>query len=72
MPPQLAQQRNPAMSPHTKGKEQAPVTLENNNGEKKPTGTTTTTKPREGRRGGGGGRKWLKEPHGTFKLYDKT
>ena len=27
MPPWLAQQRNPAMGPHTKGKEQAPVTL---------------------------------------------
>ena len=34
MPPWLAQQRNPAMSPHTKGKEQAPVTLKNISGEK--------------------------------------
>ena len=30
----LAQQHNPAMSPHTKGKEQAPVTLKNISGEK--------------------------------------
>ena len=30
----MAQQRNPAMSPHTKGKEQAPVTLKNISGEK--------------------------------------
>ena len=35
---------NPAMSPHTKGKEQAPVTLKNISGEK-------PTKPR-GRAGG--------------------
>jgi len=34
MPPWLAQQRNPAMSPQTKGKEQAPITLENISGEK--------------------------------------
>ena len=44
MPPWLAQQRNPAMSPHTKGKEQAPVTLTNISGEK-------PNKPR-GRAGG--------------------
>ena len=30
MPPRLAQQRNLAMSPHTTGKEQAPVTLKKN------------------------------------------
>ena len=35
MPPLLAQQRNPAMSPHTKGKVQAPITLENISGEKR-------------------------------------
>ena len=40
MPPWLAQQRNPAMSPHTKRKEQAPLTLKNTSGEK-------PTKPRE-------------------------
>ena len=45
MPPWLAQQRNPAISPYTKGKEQAPVTLKTSV-EKK------TTKPRG--RGGGG------------------
>ena len=71
MPPQLAQQRNPAMSPHTKGKEQAPVTLENNNGEKNQ--QEQQLQQSLGRGGvGGGGRKWLKEPHGAFKLYDKT
>ena len=37
MPPWLAQQRNPAMSPHTKGKEQAPVTLKKTSVEKNPT-----------------------------------
>ena len=36
MPPWLAQQRNPAMSPHTKGKEQAPITLTKASVEKKP------------------------------------
>ena len=44
MPPWLAQQCNPAMSPDTKGKEQAHVTLKNISGEK-------PTKPR-GRAGG--------------------
>ena len=39
MLPWLAQQRNPAMSPHTRGKKQAPVTLKNISGEK-------PTKPR--------------------------
>ena len=34
MPPWMAQQRNPAMSPHPKGKEQTPVTLKNISGEK--------------------------------------
>ena len=48
MPPSLAQQHNSAMSPHTKGKEQAPVTLKNISGEKKKT-ETTTTKLRERR-----------------------
>ena len=37
MPPWLAQQRNPAMSPHTKGKEQAPVTLKKHQWRKNPT-----------------------------------
>ena len=37
MPPWLAQQRNPAMSPHTKGKEQAPITLKKTSVEKNPT-----------------------------------
>ena len=35
MPPLLAQQRTPAMSPYTKGKKQAPITLENISGEKR-------------------------------------
>ena len=34
MPPWLAQQRKSAMSLHTKGKKQAPVTLKNISGEK--------------------------------------
>ena len=47
----MLQQRNPAMSPHTKGKEQAPVQLKNISGE-------NPAKP------GGEGRvrKWLTEP----------
>ena len=44
MAPRMAQQRNPAMSPHSKGKEQAPITLKNISGEK-PTKLT-------GRKGG--------------------
>ena len=46
MPPWLAQQRNPAISPYTKGKEQAPVTLK----------TTVEKKQQslgEGEKGGG-------------------
>ena len=48
MPPWLAQQRNPAISPYTKGKEQAPVTLK----------TSVEKKQQslgEGEKGGGGG-----------------
>ena len=33
-PPWLAQQRNPVMSPQTKGNKQAPVTLKNISGER--------------------------------------
>jgi len=35
-PPWLAQQPNPAMSPHTKGNKQAPGTLKNISGERTP------------------------------------
>ena len=44
MPPWLTQQRNPAMSPHTKRKEQEPVTLK-----------TTVEKNQQSLGGGGGG-----------------
>ena len=44
MRPWLAQQRNPAMSPNTKGKEQAAVTLDNTTVEKKKTSSITTKK----------------------------
>ena len=51
-----------AMSPHTKGKEQAPVPLEKHQWRKKE--TTTKTMPRERREE----RKWQKEPHWLKKL----
>ena len=54
MSPWLAQQRNPAMSPHKKGKEQAPVTLK----KKK----TSVEKNQQRLEGGERGRKWLTEP----------
>ena len=54
MSPWLAQQRNPAMSPHKKGKEQAPVTLK----KKK----TSMEKNQQSLEGGERGRKWLTEP----------
>ena len=44
MPPWLAQQRNPAMRPHTKGNEQAPVTLKNISGERTPRSTDMLVK----------------------------
>ena len=44
MRPWLAQQRNPAMSPNTKGKEQAAVTLDNTTVEKKKSSSITTKK----------------------------
>ena len=70
MPPLLAQQRTPAMSPHTKGKKQAPVTLENISGEKrKKSGTTTTTNP--GERGGGGGEKMAERTSWADKTWHK-
>ena len=50
-----------AMSPHTKGTEQAPVTLEKTSGEKR---NTTNNNKALGRRGE---RKWQKEPHGLKK-----
>ena len=37
MPPWLAQQHNPAMNPHTEGKEQAPVTQKKTSVKKNPT-----------------------------------
>ena len=55
MSPWLAQQRNPAMSPHKKGKEQAPVTLKK---KKK----TSVEKNQQSLEGGERGRKWLTEP----------
>ena len=50
-----------AMSPHTKGKEQAPDTLENTSGEKRNTNNNNKALGEEG------GRKWQKEPHGLKK-----
>ena len=55
MSPWLAQQRNPAMSPHKKGKEKAPVTLKK---KKK----TSVEKNQQSLEGGERGRKWLTEP----------
>ena len=63
MPPWLAQQRNPAMSPNTKGKEQAPVTLENISGENNNNNNNKAQ--------GGGGGEWLKEPHRLKKTSTK-
>ena len=55
MPPLLAQQRTPAMSPHTKGKEQAPVTLENISGEKRKKIWNNNNNNKSWREGWGGG-----------------
>ena len=52
------------MSPHTKGKEQAPVTLENTSGEKR---EQQQQQQKQCRERGGGGRKWQKEPRGLEK-----
>ena len=49
------------MSPHTKGKEQAPITLENSSGEK-----NNNNNKAQGEEGG-----WLKEPHQLKKTSTK-
>lgn len=58
-----AQQHNLALSHHTKGKEQARVTLENTSVKKRKQQQQQKTKPREKR----AGRKCQKENHGLKK-----